>query len=131
MFKTASAALILAGALTVAGCASNGSASSAASAAASRASAVATSSAVIAARAKAMNDVVNPCKPQLPGLVAFKNCAETRMGITGPSQDAKARRDALGTCLFEAAAADHLTTAAGRLAFETAGAPDCVATATP
>lgn len=112
-------------ATVVAACSSSAS-SSHVQAAASNASAVATSPAVIHARQQAQVLVITPCKPQLPSVHGFVTCAEVKLGIQGTSTQAKARRGALGSCLFEAGAADHVTTKAGRLVFEQTGAPDCV-----
>lgn len=97
-----------------------------ASAAKSNISAVATSPAVIKAKQQAVTLVVNPCKPKLPSLTGFRDCAEQKLGIEGDTPAATAKRGALGTCLFEAAAADHVLTKAGRLKFEEVGGPDCI-----
>lgn len=120
--------LVLAGVLSSCAGVSSGS-GSAAQAARSDLSAAATSSAVVQARQQAMTEVVTPCKGLLPSLTAFRTCAEGKLGIQGSSPEAKARRGALDSCLFEAAAADRVTmphNQAGRLAFENGGAPDCV-----
>lgn len=109
--------------LTLAAC--GGKHAAAASSAEAHASAVATAPAVLAARQKAITTVVNPCKTKLPDLSSFKSCAEGRMGISGTTPAAKAKRGAFESCLFEAAAADNILHASGRTKFETAGAPDC------
>ena len=133
MNKTQWASLVLMGALTigpaVAGCSSSGS--SGAHAAQSALSAAATSSAVVNAKNQAMTVVVNPCKHQLPGLLAFYHCAVDHLGISGNSDAAKAERGALESCLFEAGRADHVLSHGdqgkqGRQTFEDDGAPDCI-----
>lgn len=104
-----------------------GSASTGSSAQAvkSNASALATSSSVVHAKQVATVEVINPCKSQLPSIAKFKDCAEGKLGITGNSDAAKAKRGSFYSCLIEAANADHVFTHDGRVKFEQVGAPDC------
>lgn len=128
--RVALSALALAVPLVIAACGGS-SGSSGASAAKSNVSAVATSPAVIHAEKVAKVEVVNPCKANLPlHWHRFITCAEAKLAITGKSDEAKAKRGALETCLFEAGNANHVLRVhnkAGRLHFEQVSAPDCIA----
>jgi hypothetical protein len=113
---------LIATALLAAAC---GGSSGQAQSIASSASALATSSAVVHAKQVATVEVIDPCKKYLPSVGKFKDCAESKLGITGDSDAAKAKRGSFYSCLIEAANADHVFTHDGRVKFETTGAPDC------
>ncbi len=133
MRRTVYASLALGGILLLgsglAACSSSGS--SGAQAAQSALSQAATNPAVLAAKQRAKDTVMTPCEGALPNLVAFKNCAYGKLGITGDSDAAKAKRHTLGNCLATAALHGHLTRTGGITAFAEGSGLECVAAALP
>jgi hypothetical protein len=129
--RIACVSLAAVGMIALAACGGSSPGSSDAQAAQSALSAAATNPAVVAAKLRAKNTVMVPCEGTLPALVTFTHCVEGKLGITGKSDAAKAKRHQLGNCLSRAALSSHLTKTGGITRFTEGAGLECVAAALP